>query len=161
MLNLWFRYFQTVRLQSVNCLIQALAPELYLVFLLIDAYPAIFLLKKLYPIPLKLIQKFEIKGIAHITGGAFYEKLTKVLPSGKSFLIYREAWSVPKIFQLIQKKGRIIDSEMFRTFNMGIGMALVVAQKDVSRIQAALKKENVQSFEIGQVIKDSKQKIIL
>jgi len=110
---------------------------------------------------LKLLAKVNVKGIAHITGGAFYEKLTKILPKGKAFLIYRQAWFVPKIFQFIQKKGKINTSEMFRTFNMGIGMALVVAPKDVSKIQLFLAKEGVKSFEIGEVIKERNKKIIL
>ncbi|OGX08954.1 MAG: phosphoribosylformylglycinamidine cyclo-ligase [Omnitrophica WOR_2 bacterium GWA2_47_8] len=110
---------------------------------------------------LKVLEKFNVKGMAHITGGAFYEKLTKVLPKGKSFLIYKEAWPLPKIFQMIQKKGRISSYEMFRTFNMGIGMALVVSKKDVKPIQAVLKAEGVASFEIGQVIKGEKRKIII
>lgn len=110
---------------------------------------------------LKLIEKFEVKGIAHITGGAFYEKLTKILPDGKCFLIYRQAWDVPKIFQLVQKKGKINTPEMFRTFNMGIGMAMVVAKKDVRRVQAFLASQGVKSYEIGQVINDKNRKIIL
>ena len=110
---------------------------------------------------LKLLKKFRVKGIAHITGGAFYEKLTKILPGGKCFVIDRSSWIPPKIFQLLQKKGRISDSEMFRTFNMGIGMTLVVAKKDVSAVQAFLGREGVKSFGIGRVVREKSKKIII
>ncbi len=110
---------------------------------------------------LRLLEKFSVKGIAHITGGAFYQKLTKIIPDGKCCLIYKESWSVPKIFQLIQKKGRITDKEMFTTFNMGVGMVLVVSPKNAKAVLAFLKREDVAAWEIGTVIADKKQKVIL
>src|SRR3989338_907658 len=86
---------------------------------------------KIYVKPvLKTVGRFPVKGIAHITGGAFYEKLTKIIPAGRCAAVRRGSWPLPKIFQRIQKKGRISTKEMFTTFNMGIGMVLVVAPKD-------------------------------
>src|SRR5438093_9021947 len=79
---------------------------------------------------LKALEKFAVHGIAHNTGGAFYEKLTKIVRPGLCLAIDRNRWGVPSIFQLIQKKGRIMDREMFTTFNMGIGMILVVPEKN-------------------------------
>ncbi len=108
---------------------------------------------------LQLIKRFPIKGIAHITGGAFVEKLTKILPKGKCFLIDQKSWPVPKIFQKVQKKGKIDNLEMFRTFNMGIGMVLVVNPEDVNTIRSFLFKLNLPSFCIGKVIKDKRKKI--
>ena len=116
---------------------------------------------------LPLVRKFppkgpsgEIKGIAHITGGAFYEKLTKILPSGKCFVVNRGNWPVPKIFQIIQKKGTINDYEMFRTFNMGIGLAIVVAAKDVAAVRAFLRRQKTGHYLIGEVINDKQNKVI-
>jgi len=109
---------------------------------------------------LPLIRKFSIKGIAHITGGAFYEKLTKILPAGKCFAIDRGSWPVPKIFQIIQKKGTINDHEMFHTFNMGIGLAIVVAAKDVSVVRTFLRRQKTRHYLIGEVVNDKKNKVI-
>lgn len=109
---------------------------------------------------LDVLDKVPVKGIAHITGGAFYKKLTRIVPAGKCFQINRGAWPVPGIFQKLQKKGRIPDRDMFTTFNMGIGMVLVVASKDVRRAQAVLKRHRVASWDIGGVVK-GKEKIRL
>ncbi len=109
---------------------------------------------------LPLIRKFSVKGIAHLTGGAFYDKLTKILPSGKCFVINRGSWPVPKIFHIIQKKGKINDCEMFRTFNMGIGLAIVVAAKDVSAVRTFLRRQKTGHYLIGEVINDKKNKVI-
>lgn len=109
---------------------------------------------------LPLIRRFPIKGIAHITGGAFYEKLTKILPSGKCFVVDRGSWPVPKIFQIIQKKGTINDYEMFRTFNMGIGLAIIVAAKDIAAVRTFLRRQKTGHYLIGEVINDKKNKVI-
>ena len=117
---------------------------------------------KIYVKPvLKAIEQFSIKGIAHITGGAFYEKLTKVLPESLCFEIDRTSWEVPKIFQMIQKKGKIGQPEMFRTFNMGIGMGVVVSQQDAAAVRRFFEAENVKALTIGKVIKDLNRKIVL
>jgi len=110
---------------------------------------------------LGLLERFSLKGIAHITGGAFYVKLTKILPKGKCFVIDKKSWPVPKIFQIVQKKGRISDREMYKTFNMGIGLALVIRSKDMLAIRAYFKRKKIRYYEIGKVINDSKRKIIL
>lgn len=90
---------------------------------------------KIYVKPiLRLIEKYLIKGIAHVTGGAFYEKMTKILPHGKCFEITRDSWDIPKIFKIIQSKAHLSDKEMFTTFNMGIGLALVIQRKDMRSI---------------------------
>ncbi len=110
---------------------------------------------------LKVLERFTVKGIAHITGGAFFEKLTKIIPDGKSCLIYKESWPIPKIFQLIAKKGRVPERDMFTTFNMGIGMVLVVRPKDATGVQKLLSSQGVASWKIGTIITGTKQKIIL
>ena len=117
---------------------------------------------KIYVKPvLKAIGKFPVKGIAHITGGAFYEKLTKIIPAGRCCAVRRGSWPVPKIFQHIQKKGRISTKEMFTTFNMGIGMILVVTPKDALPVLKFLTKEGQKSWLIGAIVNDRQRKVIL
>ncbi len=108
---------------------------------------------------LAMIERFPIKGIAHLTGGAFYEKLTKILPVGKCFVI-DQGWPVPKIFHIIQKKGKIKNSEMFRTFNMGIGLALVVGVKETPALRSFLERRSIAHHIIGNVMNDSRHRII-
>lgn len=108
---------------------------------------------------LALLEKIKVKGMAHMTGGAWYEKLTKVLPRGLCFSVKKGSWPTPRIFELIQDKGHIPEHEMYRTFNMGIGFALVVAPQDAVAVHAFLKSQKVESFVIGKVVQDSKHKI--
>ena len=110
---------------------------------------------------LGLLRTFRPSGIAHITGGAFFDKLTKILPKGKCFKVEQGSWPVPKIFHMIQKKGRIKNSEMFRTFNMGIGLALTFHRQDMPAVGAYLKKEKEPYYPIGQVVADAHRRIIL
>jgi len=109
---------------------------------------------------LALLEKFTIKGMAHMTGGAWYEKLTKILPAGLAFSINKGSWPVPRIFQLIQDKGHVPEHDMFLTFNMGIGFTLVVSPKDLAGVHALLKKQGQESFVIGEVVEDNNKKII-
>jgi len=109
---------------------------------------------------LDLLGRFDIKGIAHITGGAFYEKLTRIISEGKCAAIERESWPVPKIFQMIQKKGRIAESEIFRTLNMGIGLVLAVDRKVVSKVMSHLSRLRMKCWQIGSVVSDREKKII-
>ncbi len=109
---------------------------------------------------LALLERIRVKGMAHMTGGAWYEKLTKVLPKGLCFAVTQGSWPVPRIFELIQDKGRVPDHDMYRTFNMGIGFALVAAPDDVVAVQAFLRSQKTESFVIGRVIQDSQHKVI-
>jgi len=109
---------------------------------------------------LSLLEKIDIKGMAHMTGGAWYEKLTKVLPKGFCFEVNKGSWPVLRIFDLIKDKGHIPEAEMYRTFNMGIGFCLVVSPKDVTAVHAFLRSQKVDSFCVGQVIQDSKHKVV-
>jgi phosphoribosylformylglycinamidine cyclo-ligase len=108
---------------------------------------------------LPVVKHFNVHGMAHITGGAFYEKLTKVLPKGLCFAIHKHSWPVPRIFQLIQDKGRVPEHDMYKTLNMGIGFALIVAPKDVVSIQALLRQQKMDSFVIGDVVQDQNRKV--
>ncbi|MBI3991495.1 MAG: phosphoribosylformylglycinamidine cyclo-ligase, partial [Candidatus Omnitrophica bacterium] len=98
-----------------------------------------------------------IKGIAHITGGAFYDKIARILPRNVDACIYRDSWVVPGIFTLIKNKGNIADKEMYHTFNMGIGMVLVVEPRSAKAIISRLFKFNLKPRVVGEVIKGNKQ----
>jgi len=98
-----------------------------------------------------------IKGIAHITGGSFYGKVPRIIPKGKSFEIYKNSWPVPKIFELIQRKGNVSEKEMHSTFNMGIGMILVVDKKYSASTIKKLSKSKLRSWIIGRVTKGNRE----
>jgi phosphoribosylformylglycinamidine cyclo-ligase len=107
---------------------------------------------KIYVKPiLALLKKYinAVKGIAHITGGGWLENPPRVLPKGLQIEFRKDSWPILPIFQKIQKKGNIAEQEMFRTFNMGIGLMLVVDKKAVSKVQMFLKK----SYIIGEIKK--------
>ncbi|MBF0478342.1 MAG: phosphoribosylformylglycinamidine cyclo-ligase [Candidatus Omnitrophica bacterium] len=105
--------------------------------------------------------KFNVKGMAHITGGAYYEKLPRILPKGLCAKVNTSSWDVPELFKMIQKKGNVAKSEMYRTFNMGIGYVFVIAKKDAEQFGKFLKAKKIVYHIIGEVIKDSKQRVIL
>ncbi|HVN72071.1 MAG TPA: phosphoribosylformylglycinamidine cyclo-ligase [Desulfomonilia bacterium] len=88
---------------------------------------------------LNVLRGFEIKGIVHITGGGFIDNIPRVLPARSSAVIERGSWTLQPIFRFIQDIGKIEDSEMYRTFNMGIGMVLVVSHKDADDVMLRLK----------------------
>jgi phosphoribosylformylglycinamidine cyclo-ligase len=98
-----------------------------------------------------------IKGIAHITGGAFYDKIARILPVDVNVRINKNSWIVPKIFRLIQNKGNISDKEMYHTFNMGIGMVLIVRPQAARNIIFRLSELKLKSWIIGEVIKGKKE----
>ena len=79
---------------------------------------------------LSLKANFKIKGIAHITGGGFTENIPRILPQGCQAIIKEGSWKVPYIFDLIRERGEIDTDEMFRDFNMGIGLVLIIAKED-------------------------------
>jgi phosphoribosylformylglycinamidine cyclo-ligase len=98
-----------------------------------------------------------VKGISHITGGAFYDKIARILPDNVNVRINKSSWQVPNIFKLIQLKGGIEDKEMYHTFNMGVGMVLIVEAASARAIIAKLSELKVKSWLIGEVIKGKKQ----
>ena len=80
-----------------------------------------------------LVEAGLAKGMAHITGGGITENLPRTLPSGCEARVDRRAWTVPPIFHLLQRSGAVSDEEMFRTFNMGIGLIVVCGREDADR----------------------------
>lgn len=98
---------------------------------------------------LDLISKGGVKGIAHITGGGFTDNIPRVFPKGLGAFIYKDSWEVPTLFKWIQEAGRIEDAEMSRTFNMGIGMVLVMTEEASRRI---LEEGQHKAYRIGEVV---------
>lgn len=109
---------------------------------------------------LALIERFEVRGLAHMTGGAFYEKLTRIVPDGLCARVDRRRWTVPEIFQRIQKKGAIAVDEMYRAFNMGIGMTVVVKPEDVAEARAFLSGQDLANEEIGEIVPGGDKKLL-
>ena len=107
---------------------------------------------RLYPKAcLPLIEKYDIHGMVHITGGGFYENIPRALPENMGCVIDTTAWEIPPIFKLLQKWGNVDWKEMYRTFNMGVGMILIVSKQDAEAIRADLQARNESVFEIGYV----------
>jgi phosphoribosylformylglycinamidine cyclo-ligase len=83
--------------------------------------------------------KRVITGIAHITGGSFYDKIERILPEGCAVVINKHSWKVPPVFQRIQEKGNVPEKDIYRTLNMGIGMVVVVRPEAAGKVQSFLK----------------------
>jgi len=109
---------------------------------------------------LELLKKIDIKSMAHITGGGFYDNIPRVIPKGASALIYKELWQRPYIFDIIQKRSKMDDKNMYRTFNMGIGMVLVVNREDVKKAISMIKNFGLKSWVIGEIIRGNGEVII-
>lgn len=117
---------------------------------------------RLYAKPvLALKKKIDIKGIANITGGAFYDKIPRIIPKGLAVEIDKYSWRVPAIFSLIQKKGNVDDREIYRTLNMGIGMVLAVTRRDAGRAVRILGDNGVKGYIIGRVARGNREVTIL
>jgi len=93
-----------------------------------------------------------VRALAHITGGGFPGNLPRVLPQGLAATVRRAAWDVPALFRLIQRGGGIDDDEMYRTFNMGIGMVLVVAPEHLHEVEHSLERRGETAWLIGSVV---------
>ncbi|MEK7844647.1 MAG: AIR synthase-related protein, partial [Pseudomonadota bacterium] len=114
----------------------------------------------IYVLPiLELLRQYgkEIKGIAHITGGAFYDKISRILPKNIDVCIQKSSWQVPEIFRLIQYKGNIDDLEMYHTLNMGIGLVLIVQKEKVNLIMKKLAELKLKAWIIGAALKGNKE----
>lgn len=108
---------------------------------------------KIYVKPvLALLEEVKVKGISHITGGGFYENIPRSIPDGLGARISREAVRVLPIFDLIAKTGNISEHDMFNTFNMGVGMCVVVAREDADRAVEILKASGEDAYIMGEVV---------
>lgn len=102
-----------------------------------------------------------VKGIAHITGGAFIDKIPRIIPQGQAMEICKNSWPVPKIFREIKTRAELTAHEMLRTFNMGIGMVLVVSPKNSAKVIRYLKQKfSLPSWEIGEIVKGKREVVV-
>lgn len=107
---------------------------------------------KIYAKPVaSVLKEVTVKGISHITGGGFYENFPRMMPQGLGVEIDKSNWNVPEIFTFLQEKGSIPEKDMYGVFNMGIGMAVVVEEKDVDRTLSILKENGEEANVIGRV----------
>lgn len=100
---------------------------------------------------LNVLRDFEIRGMAHITGGGILENLPRVLPHHCRAVVHKEAWPKPAIFELLREKGNLAEHELFRTFNYGIGMVMVVPSDSVEDILTRLNGLKEEAYVIGEV----------
>ena len=116
---------------------------------------------KIYVKPvLALLEQVKVKGISHITGGGFYENIPRSIPDGLGAVIERNAVRVLPIFDLIAKEGNISERDMFNTFNMGVGMSIVVAREEAEKAVEILKANGEDAYVIGK-IENSEDKITI
>lgn len=109
---------------------------------------------KIYVKPmLALFDEITVKAVSHITGGGFYENIPRSIPEGFGAKIERAAVKVLPIFELIQKTGNIPERDMFNTYNMGVGMSVVVAKEDTDRALEILKQNGEDAYVIGEIVK--------
>jgi len=116
---------------------------------------------KIYtPVVLQALKKIQIKAMAHITGGGFYDNIPRVIPAGLQVRIKRGSWPVPRLFKEIQRRGEIADKEMFRTLNMGVGLVAVVAKKEAEAAVKLFEKLGEKAWIIGELVRGSQEVVI-
>jgi len=108
---------------------------------------------RLYPRPvLPLVEQGWVKAMAHITGGGLVDNLPRSLPEGCGAQIHTGAWPEPPVYSVLRERGKVPEEELRRTFNLGIGMVLIVGPADVPRVEADLAARNEQCYRIGEVV---------
>jgi phosphoribosylformylglycinamidine cyclo-ligase len=113
-------------------------------------------LETVYP----MLEKGIVKGIAHITGSGFEGNIKRIVPDGVTAIVDSKKWPVPGVFRAIARIASVTDEEMYRVFNMGIGLALVCAAENVSRVFDHSRKSKVEAFEIGRCESGSEKVVI-
>ena len=102
---------------------------------------------------LAAIEASDVRGISHITGGGFYENIPRSLPDGLGAKIDKAAIRTPVIFRLLQETGSIPERDMFNTYNMGVGMSIIVSKETADKALAALKEKGVEAYVVGEIVK--------
>jgi phosphoribosylformylglycinamidine cyclo-ligase len=104
-----------------------------------------------------LMKKVKIRAMAHITGGGFPDNVPRVLPDTMDAIFDRSTWEIPPVFQFIQKAGKVNREEMYRVFNMGIGMVIVVRRQDVLPALSILRKTGSKPTVVGWITKGNRK----
>jgi phosphoribosylformylglycinamidine cyclo-ligase len=104
-----------------------------------------------------LLDQDVVKGLAHITGGGLLENIPRILPLGTGVEIVRDSWPVLSVFRLMEHLGSVPEAEMFRTFNMGVGMIIVCAQSNIHMISAHITAHGMNCYDIGRVVTGERQ----
>ena len=99
-----------------------------------------------------LLDQGVIKGLAHITGGGLIDNIPRILPEGTAVEIKKGSWPTLPVFELMQRIGNVTEREMYRTFNMGVGMVIVCSPEDATTIQSDVRAKDSECYEIGRVI---------
>ena len=140
-------------------------PELYIPREELDGKTiaeALLVPTKIYVKPvLALLEKVNVKGISHITGGGFYENIPRSIPDGLCAKIDKSAVKVLPIFDVIAKWGNIPESDMYNTYNMGVGMSIVVPAEEVELSLNILQANGIDAYVIGEIIANDTEKVIL
>jgi len=104
---------------------------------------------------LDALKHFSIRGLAHITGGGFYENIPRMLPDGLGAVIRPESWPIPDIFSFLQVHGELTEEDLYATFNMGIGMVAAVAKEEEQEMLAFFEGQGEKAYVIGDIVKGS------
>ena len=117
---------------------------------------------RLYPkAVLPSIRKGLLKGMVHVTGGGFYDNIPRILPEGTTARVNADAWPKLPVFSKLQEWGNVDVKEMYRTFNMGIGMILVVDPENLAAVKAQLENQNEAVYEIGRIEEAGAERVIM
>jgi phosphoribosylformylglycinamidine cyclo-ligase len=104
-----------------------------------------------------LLDKGLIKGLAHITGGGLTDNIPRILPEGTAVKIRNDSWTIPPLFELMRRLGNVSESEMYRTFNVGVGIVIVCSGSDAEAIASHLQNEGETVYEIGNVVTGNRE----
>ena len=110
---------------------------------------------------LRCIEAADVRGVSHITGGGFYENIPRCIPHGLCAKICKASLRTPAIFGLLQKQGGIDEHDMFNTFNMGVGMIVVVSPETADAALSALKAEGIDAYVCGEIIPGEDQVVLV
>jgi phosphoribosylformylglycinamidine cyclo-ligase len=107
-----------------------------------------------------LLDRGVIKGLAHITGGGLTDNIPRILPEGTAVKIEKGSWDVLPIFEVLQKIGNVSEFEMYRTFNMGVGMVIICSRGDVEPIKSHFKERSEECYQIGEVVAGNREVLL-
>jgi phosphoribosylformylglycinamidine cyclo-ligase len=107
-----------------------------------------------------LLDRGVIKGLAHITGGGLTDNIPRILPEGTAVKIAKGSWPIPPLFELLRELGNVKDSEMYRTFNMGVGIVIVCAPSDAATIESHMRERSEACYRIGEVVTGNREVLI-